>query len=218
MVKTGDDTYEYAFNTYGILVKKVGVCQSYAYAYKLLCNLAGVECNVVTGYLDGNLPHAWNAVKIDDAWYETEESTVEETKEKKSKKFSMSGGSSNSLDDFVLIFDDCDIESGFLGYQDAKTDEEKFDVFCDLMRQDSDNTVEKIYVYATKDFAEENLLPDEDMSALLTNLQNAKAVSDTPSGDVTHYMAVSTDGTIVKFSVYGEKYVSINDIGTIYSF
>ena len=83
MVKTGDDTYEYAFNTYGILVKKVGVCQSYAYAYKLLCNLAGVECNVVTGYLDGNLPHAWNAVKIDDAWYETEESTVEETKEKK---------------------------------------------------------------------------------------------------------------------------------------
>lgn len=103
-------------------------------------------------------------------------------------------------------------------YQDAKTDEEKFEVFCGLMKQDSDNPVEKIYVSATEDFAEENLLPDEDMSALLTNLQNAKAVSDTPSGDATHYMAVSTDGTIVKFSVYGEKYVSINDIGTTYSF
>ncbi|MDE6132993.1 MAG: hypothetical protein K2G04_06450, partial [Oscillospiraceae bacterium] len=36
-IKTGESEYEYAFNTYGVLVKKAGVCQSYAYAYKLLC-------------------------------------------------------------------------------------------------------------------------------------------------------------------------------------
>lgn len=70
--KTGSNEFEYAFNTYGILVKKVGVCQSYAYVYKLLCSMCGVECNVMTGYLDGSLPHAWNTVKIDGAWYQTD--------------------------------------------------------------------------------------------------------------------------------------------------
>lgn len=70
--KTDDDQYEYAFNTYGIVVKKKGVCQSFAYSYKLLCAMSGVECNVMTGYLDGSLPHAWNVVKIDDEWYQTD--------------------------------------------------------------------------------------------------------------------------------------------------
>lgn len=70
--KSADDPYEYAFNTYGILVEKKGVCQSFAYAYKLLCNMSGLECNVMTGYLDGSLPHAWNVVKIEGEWYQTD--------------------------------------------------------------------------------------------------------------------------------------------------
>lgn len=61
-----------SFSTYGILVEGVGVCQSYAYTYKLLCTMAGLECDVVTGYISGNLPHAWNTVKIDDAWYQVD--------------------------------------------------------------------------------------------------------------------------------------------------
>lgn len=69
--KTGTK-YEYAFNTYGILVKKKGVCQSYAYTYKLLCSMSGLNCNVMTGYLDGSLPHAWNTVEIDGGWYQTD--------------------------------------------------------------------------------------------------------------------------------------------------
>lgn len=71
-VKTGDSTFESAFNAYGILVEKTGVCMSYACAYKLLCNMCGVECDVVTGYLDGNLPHAWNGVNIEGEWYRTD--------------------------------------------------------------------------------------------------------------------------------------------------
>lgn len=66
------EEFEYAFNTYGIIVKKLGVCQSYAYAFKLLCSMSGVECNVMTGYLDGSLPHAWNVVKIEGDWYQTD--------------------------------------------------------------------------------------------------------------------------------------------------
>lgn len=69
-VKTENSKYEDSFNTYGVLVDKKGVCMSYAYAFRLLCDLAGVECAVVTGYLDGTLPHAWNTVKIKDDYYE----------------------------------------------------------------------------------------------------------------------------------------------------
>ena len=64
-----DDSFRHSFSTYGILVKGVGVCQSYAYAYDYLCELADVECIVVTGYIQGNLPHAWNKVKIGDEWF-----------------------------------------------------------------------------------------------------------------------------------------------------
>lgn len=54
-------------NAYGVLVKGVGVCESYAKAMSLLLNKVGVECIVVTGNAGG--PHAWNKVKLDGQWY-----------------------------------------------------------------------------------------------------------------------------------------------------
>ena len=48
------------------------VCQSYAGAFKHLCNLVGIPCIVVmgVGYTGtGGGAHAWNAIKIDGAWY-----------------------------------------------------------------------------------------------------------------------------------------------------
>ncbi|MGN0683949.1 MAG: transglutaminase domain-containing protein [Oscillospiraceae bacterium] len=70
--KTENNPHEDAFNTYGILVDGKGVCMSYAYSYRLLCDLAGVDCIVTTGYLNGNLPHAWNMVNLDGKWYEVD--------------------------------------------------------------------------------------------------------------------------------------------------
>lgn len=56
-------------NAYGILVKGIGVCESYAKAMHQLCKAAGVECIYVTG-MGGNGPHAWNMVRLDDGkWY-----------------------------------------------------------------------------------------------------------------------------------------------------
>lgn len=63
-----DEEFNDSFNPYGVLLNKVGVCSSYAGAFKLLAQEAGLECIVVTGYLDGELPHAWNKVKIDGEW------------------------------------------------------------------------------------------------------------------------------------------------------
>lgn len=77
--KTEDNSYEDSFNGYGILVNKKGVCQSYAYAFKLLCEMSGISCKVMTGNLDGNLPHAWNAVKIGDEWFQTDATNNERT-------------------------------------------------------------------------------------------------------------------------------------------
>lgn len=67
-----DNTYRDAFSTYGILVKKIGVCQSYAMTYDYLCGLVDVDCIVVTGSIYGYLPHAWNKVKIDNEWFITD--------------------------------------------------------------------------------------------------------------------------------------------------
>lgn len=60
--------YEDSFNPYGILVKGVGVCASYAGSLKLLCNEAKIDCVVVSGKMQ-NISHAWNKVKLDNMYY-----------------------------------------------------------------------------------------------------------------------------------------------------
>lgn len=65
--KKVDPEFNDSFNAYGILVNKIGVCASYASAYKLLSDMAGLETIVVTGTLD-HVPHAWNKVKTNKGW------------------------------------------------------------------------------------------------------------------------------------------------------
>lgn len=67
--ETVDKEFNDAFNTYGILCKGVGVCQSYAYTMDLLLNMADVPCISLTGYANKTLPHAWNCINIDNNWY-----------------------------------------------------------------------------------------------------------------------------------------------------
>jgi hypothetical protein len=62
-----DPEYNDSFTTYGIMVKKVGVCASYASVYKMLSDLAELESIVVTGNM-GGVPHAWNKVKLVNGW------------------------------------------------------------------------------------------------------------------------------------------------------
>ena len=62
-----DPSFNDSFTIYGIMVKKVGVCASYAAVYKMLSDLAGLEAIVVTGNMEG-VPHAWNKVKLANGW------------------------------------------------------------------------------------------------------------------------------------------------------
>ena len=61
-----------------VLEKKMGVCSGYSRLVKKMCELAGIKCEVVPGYvkkspfqigLTLNVTHAWNAVQIDGNYY-----------------------------------------------------------------------------------------------------------------------------------------------------
>ncbi len=60
-----------AFTSYGALVRGSSVCNGYAEAMKLLCDLSGIDCKIITGTAGGE-NHAWNLVKLDDSWYHTD--------------------------------------------------------------------------------------------------------------------------------------------------
>jgi len=64
-----DSEYYDSFTAYGILINGIGVCSGYADAFTLIANQAGLESVIVTGYLLGSLPHAWNRVNIEGQWY-----------------------------------------------------------------------------------------------------------------------------------------------------
>ena len=57
-----------SYSAVGVFQYGVAVCQGYAYAFELLCELAGIECELVTGTANGG-GHAWNQVKVDGKWY-----------------------------------------------------------------------------------------------------------------------------------------------------
>ena len=61
------------YNIYGALVQHVSVCEGYAKALQYLLSSAGIENVIVTGIATNNNGetenHAWNYVKIGNAWY-----------------------------------------------------------------------------------------------------------------------------------------------------
>lgn len=67
--KKVDEKFNDSFTSYGILMNNKGVCAGYAGSFKLLADAAGLKNIVVTGYLQGSLPHAWNRVALDEQWY-----------------------------------------------------------------------------------------------------------------------------------------------------
>ena len=56
------DYDDMCYTAYGILVEKCGVCQGYAYAYKYLLDLFGIENELA---ISDEMNHVWNLVKID---------------------------------------------------------------------------------------------------------------------------------------------------------
>ena len=57
-----------AYSAYGALVLKKAVCNGYAEGMKLLCDLSGVTCKMISVTADG-VKHALNLIKLDKEWY-----------------------------------------------------------------------------------------------------------------------------------------------------
>ncbi|MCM1579089.1 MAG: hypothetical protein NC078_09860 [Ruminococcus sp.] len=57
----------YADSVYGALVEKKALCEGFAKAFSYLCNIAGIENMIVTGFTD--VDHMWNMVKTEGNWY-----------------------------------------------------------------------------------------------------------------------------------------------------
>ena len=59
--------YRNNWSAIGILLDGTGICKSYADAYKLLSDIAGLKTITVTGNVDES-GHAWNKTFIDGKW------------------------------------------------------------------------------------------------------------------------------------------------------
>ncbi len=74
--KTGDEGYFHIAHTaYGALCKKLAVCDGYSCGFQLLMESFGIESRIVTGMANGAGGwggHAWNMVKLDGKWYDTD--------------------------------------------------------------------------------------------------------------------------------------------------
>lgn len=59
-----------SYEPYGPLIKGTGVCLGYAETFRLLMDMAGIECITVTGAGFRNEEnHAWNMVRLNGEWY-----------------------------------------------------------------------------------------------------------------------------------------------------
>ena len=70
----GNENSAYAHSSYGVFVNRSAVCEGYAKAFKVLCDLAGIPCVLVSGDSVKNSagdtePHMWNEVLINGNWY-----------------------------------------------------------------------------------------------------------------------------------------------------
>lgn len=71
-VNNGDykNAEPWAFSAEGVLIRKEGVCESYAVAFYLLTKIAGLDCHYVVGDVtSSDQSHAWNRVKVNGEWY-----------------------------------------------------------------------------------------------------------------------------------------------------
>lgn len=59
-----------------------GVCEAYAYLFKIFCTLSDIECEIITGTLNGQ-NHGWNLVRLDGEYYHIDVTSDDPVPDKK---------------------------------------------------------------------------------------------------------------------------------------
>lgn len=68
-----DEEAAYRYTAYGALAEGKAVCEGYTRAFQLMLSELGIESCTITGSSDGKtIDHMWNAVKLDDEWYQVD--------------------------------------------------------------------------------------------------------------------------------------------------
>lgn len=57
------------YTIYSALCRGYAQCEGYAFSFKYLCDLSGIDCITVTGTNDTGDTHAWNIVSLNGIWY-----------------------------------------------------------------------------------------------------------------------------------------------------
>ncbi|MDO5519343.1 MAG: transglutaminase-like domain-containing protein [bacterium] len=160
--KDVDDEFQDSFTPYGVLIKGTGVCASYAASFKVLADVAGLDCIVVTGNLNGNLSHAWNRVKIGNEWM-TVDSTNNDNEEISNALFNVPDSGING----VLTADDRYVMDVNLNDYTCKTDKDEYyhyiskffakdaitGKFQEALGKDNDSILRTDYTITDDDFA-----------------------------------------------------------------
>lgn len=76
--ENGQDSWNQEYTAYGALVGGKATSEGFAMAFKLLCDLSDIPCQVVIGRRD-DVNYAWNIVKIGDSYYHFDVSLFDET-------------------------------------------------------------------------------------------------------------------------------------------
>jgi len=71
-----------SYNVRNLITKGTGVCEAYAYIFQILCSFSGIECNIITGTLNGE-SHGWNLVKLDGEYYHVDVTSDDPVPDKK---------------------------------------------------------------------------------------------------------------------------------------
>ena len=98
-------------------------------------------------------------------------------------------------------------------YGDAASDEEIYEVFVELLQS---NTLEKLYCSETSVFGDENVMDENAAGNIVKSLVGASATTDTATGVAKNYMAVFEGGEIVKFQMFDDGFIKLNDADTIF--
>lgn len=90
---------------YGALVLKSTLCEGYARGFKLLCNEAGIECDLIVGESQ-NVGHMWNRVNIDRIHSYVDVTWNDRSEYKSYAYFNLTDEQIRKTHDFAPILDD----------------------------------------------------------------------------------------------------------------
>ncbi len=171
-----DSSFRDSFTPYGVLINKKGVCASYAAAFKLLAEQAGLECLVITGNLNGNLPHAWNRVLVDKEW-----KTVDSTNNDNEELFNALLNLPDHAASKVLVEDDLYILNLKYGEFTAEADNAEYYRASSLYyskKSISDKLAKELLTSGTATLRTDYDLSDEEFNDIVLSVIEAAQLED----------------------------------------